>query len=401
MTNEPSQEALVAAYDLLFEESRHRGFEGSDPFDGLNSGVLRAIPLIRNVPLVRLGFLQLVKRSPVELRGLLKVDEGRNPKGIALFALGEFARATATGSVVHRESALRLLEMLSEAALIPEDGSVAWGYNFDWQSRAFFIPKGTPAIVPTAFAAAAFVKAFEHTGSEEYLETAKGVCRFITGSLNRPVETKDHLCFSYSPVDNSIIFNASLLAAETLASVGAAAGDAGNREMVVRASRFVIDSQDERGAWNYGPMIRHRWVDNFHTAFTLLSLDRISGCIPQIREIVAPAIERGIDFWLEHLFLPDGTPKYYDGRTYPVDIHSAGAAIATLSQLSVKVEDCRRMARKVAAWTINNMRNADGQFAYRLSGHRLDRRVFMRWGNAWMAYALASLIESGSPGSGE
>ena len=330
----------------------------------------------------------------------MKVDEGKNPKGIALFALGEFSRAKATGLSTHLESALRLVEMLSETALIAEDGSVAWGYNFDWQSRAFFIRKDTPAIVPTAFAAAAFVKAFEHTGNAEYLDTAEGVCRFITGSLNKTVDTDDHLCFSYSPVDNSVIFNASLLAAESLASAGAAKGDAVNEQLVVRACRFVVDNQDERGAWNYGPKMRHRWVDNFHTAFTLLSLDRITGFIPRTREKISPAIERGIDFWLENLFLSDGTPKYFDNKTYPVDIHSAAAAIVALSQLSVKVEECRRAAMKIASWTIEHMQRDDGQFAYRLSKHRLDRRVFMRWGNAWMAYALASLIESGKPDNG-
>jgi len=35
----------------------------------------------------------------------------------------------------------------------------AWGYNFDWQSRNFFAPRGTPTIVPTAFAARALIEA--------------------------------------------------------------------------------------------------------------------------------------------------------------------------------------------------------------------------------------------------
>ena len=34
----------------------------------------------------------------------------------------------------------------------------AWGYNFDWQSRNFFAPRGTPTIVPTAFAARALIE---------------------------------------------------------------------------------------------------------------------------------------------------------------------------------------------------------------------------------------------------
>ncbi|MCV4615500.1 hypothetical protein OFM04_36925, partial [Escherichia coli] len=53
----------------------------------------------------------------------------------------------------------RLLDSLDELALYGKtaDGRTtrSFGYNFDWQSRAFFAPKGTPTIVPTAFAAKA------------------------------------------------------------------------------------------------------------------------------------------------------------------------------------------------------------------------------------------------------
>src|SRR5205823_9701323 len=102
---------------------------------------------------------------------------------------------------------------------------VVWGYNFDWQSRAFFAQRDTPMIVPTAFAGRALVEASRDLDNEEYLRFARTICDFILHDLHRSEETSDEVCFSYSPLDRTRIFNASLLAGETLATVGGLLGE--------------------------------------------------------------------------------------------------------------------------------------------------------------------------------
>jgi hypothetical protein len=124
----------------------------------------------------------------------------------------------------------------------------AWGYNFDWQSRHFFAPKGTPTIVPTAFAARALLEAARVFDNPEFLEIARSVCDFILEDLLRTVETENEVCFSYSPNDQTQIFNASLLAAEILAEVGAATGETSLQTMAIKAARFVIRRQQEGGS---------------------------------------------------------------------------------------------------------------------------------------------------------
>jgi hypothetical protein len=74
----------------------------------------------------------------------------------------------------------------------------AWGYNFDWQSRNFFAPKGTPTVVPTAFAARAFVEAAREFHDGEYLSVARSACDFIFNDLPRCQTSSDQICFSYS-----------------------------------------------------------------------------------------------------------------------------------------------------------------------------------------------------------
>src|ERR1043165_4727678 len=140
---------LAPIYDRLYAWSAARGFAGSDPFDGLNSRMFQATPL-KNYRLPRLLLTQVVKRSPVNLRGLLCVEPGVNAKAIALFALAELARYRTTLDEAHADNAHELLDRLFDLGIRDAD-TLAFGYNFDWQSRAFFAPKGTPTIVPTAF----------------------------------------------------------------------------------------------------------------------------------------------------------------------------------------------------------------------------------------------------------
>ena len=383
------------AYDAVYAWAQAEGFAGHDPFDGLESRVFQATPLKR-VALARLAWLQMVKRTVVDLRDTLRVPKGVNAKGIALFALAELARFRDTLDEKHKRNALEHLQTLRELAITgrtaKDEPTKSFGYNFDWQSRAFYAPKGTPTIVPTAFAARAFLESYQLFGDEADLDFAAQVCRFIVSDLRRPHEDADTVCFSYTPRDSSLIFNASLLAGETLASAFAFTGDGEFRELAAKSARYVIQNQKKDGSGAYGPKLRHRWVDNFHTAFILLSLQRIRAAIPEVN--AGKAIGRGFDYWVENLFLSDGTPKYYDAQIFPVDIHSAAAAIAVLSEFGDEDDRALPLAEDVAAWTIENMRDPAGYFYYQIRKGETVTTPFIRWGQAWMAYALAKLLEA-------
>ena len=386
---------IEQAYDAVYAWAKAEAFAGHDPFDGLESRVFQATPL-KHLSLARLAWLQMVKRAAVDLRDTLRVPKGVNAKGIALFALAELSRFRDTLDEEYKRIALEHLQTLRELAIAGRtakgESTKAFGYNFDWQSRAFYAPKGTPTIVPTAFAARAFVESYRLFGDEADLDFAVEVCRFIVSDLRRPHEDADTVCFSYTPRDSSLIFNASLLAGETLASAFAFTGDGEMMEIAAKSARYVIENQKKDGSWAYGPKLRHRWVDNFHTAFILLSLKRIGEAIPEVS--ARKAITRGFDFWVENLFLPDGTPKYYDAEIFPVDIHSAAASIAVLSEFGDEDDRALPLAEKVASWTIENMQDSEGYFYYQIRKGETVTIPFIRWGQAWMAFALARLLEA-------
>lgn len=420
------REELEEVYERARAWSRARGYAGHDPFDALNSRLFQSTPLRRS-RLARLAWTQAFKRSPLSPRALALVPVGRNSKGTALFALAALSRLRATRDEEHADEARTLLEDLLDARVETLSGA-AWGYNFDWQGRAFYAPRGTPTVVPTAFAVRALVEAAQVFGSgfvdddaarvcsRKYMDAARAACEFIIKDLNRSDESKDEVCFSYTPLDRTRVFNASLLAGEALASVGASVGKNDWVEEGLRAALYVARRQREDGSWAYGADSYQSWADNFHTAFILTSLARIhvacgrvehegvavgnrpggdenhAGAIGEIRR----ALSRGYAFWRSSFFLADGWPKYYHRAAYPADAHSAGAAVVAFAELKDTEPDALELARRVAHWAVRELFDQRGFFYYQRRRLYTVRTPYMRWSQGWMTYALARMLEVSS-----
>ena len=381
---------FAQAYQQLFSWCRELEFAGHDPFDALNSHLFRASPFAKSRT-ARLLWTQLLKRSPIDLRGVALVPGEPNAKGIALFALAQLAIYRHEKTEAAAQEVKNLLAMLLWLKVDGFSGA-AWGYNFDWQNRNFFAPRGTPTVVPTAFAARALIEASREFPNEEYLAVARSVCDFLLRDLPRTVETETELCFSYAPETNTRIFNASLLAAEVLATVGKITNDSTLCATAERAARYVVNQQQPDGSWTYGTEPAQSWIDNFHTAYNLFSLKRIiSAC--NLGDEFQQSLERGYRYWTETFFLADGWPKYYHDDLYPVDTHAAASAIVTLLECRDPDDRSTRMARQVASWTIKNLRDKRGFFYYQRRRFYTVRKPYMRWTQAWMLYALARLLE--------
>jgi len=385
---------LTRAHQDLWQWCRRQGFAGYDPYDALNSRWFQ-VTSFKRWRWARLAWTQFHKRSPVNFRSLVGIPRERNAKGIALFALAALAEYRRSQTKEAETEARELLDDLMWMRLKGFKGA-AWGYNFDWQSRSFFAPRGTPMVVPTAFAARALCEAAEVFGHEEYLPFARTICDFILNDLNRSEETDTEVCFSYSPLDQTRVFNASLLAGETLAVVGRLTGEASLADWAMRAARYVIRRQRADGSWSYGGDDYQSWADNFHTAFILGSLSRIIDSCASARDELEPAVVRGYEFWKERFFLGNGWSKYYPDRLYPADVHSAASAIVTLVELRGCVPGTLNLAEQIAEWAITNLRDNRGFFYHQRRRFYKVRIAYMRWSEAWMAYALARLEEGKS-----
>jgi hypothetical protein len=380
------------AHDELFSWCQQHDFAGHDPFDALNSRLFQATPLAQSRN-ARFIWTQLLKRSPLDFRGLAQVPAERNAKGIALFALAQIANYRRDQK---EEANQRAHSFLSELLSMKLDGyrGACWGYNFDWQSRNFFAPRGTPTIVPTAFAARALIEKVQDLQDvqDKYPGMARSVCDFILEDLPRTVDNKNELCFSYAPNTTTRIFNASLLAAEVLAGVGKLTGEPQLVAAAERAARYVVNNQRPDGSWAYGADPKQSWIDNFHTAYILFSLKRIIE-VSAIGSEFQPALERGYKYWKNHFFLAEGWPKYYHDEPYPADAHAAASAIVTFVECRQLDKEAVKLAENVASWTIRNLRDSRGFFYYQRRRFHTVRKPYMRWTQAWMLYALSRLLE--------
>ena len=140
-------------------------FSGADPFDGLNSRVFAKLPF-SSLPIARLAWLQLFKKSPYDFRALAKVPPSTNPVTLALAArtyalTGEHEKM--------RRTIERLVDMRSERG-----GHGAWGYPFPWQAKAFYVARGVPNVIATAYA----VRAVSDCGTSGKPAHHHGCCRF-------------------------------------------------------------------------------------------------------------------------------------------------------------------------------------------------------------------------------
>jgi len=377
--------------DRLFTYCQNQDWRGYDPYDGLNSKIFGALPFCKNNKFVRLAFQQVNKRSIINLRPLLMVAKGRNPKGIGLFLCSVTNLSKLFRDEAYSPLISKFIDWLREDASSGYGGD-CWGYNFDWQSRAFFLPRGTPTVVNTSFISRGILNAYRVTQKEEYLRIARSSCDFILDDLNRMHENNG-FCFSYSPLDHYYVHNATALASSLLAGVYSETGEESLAREAKMSVQYVIDHQKDDGSWSYGEgaVAQKTGTDNFHTGFILESLKiytestEDTGCIPNIR--------KGLNFYQKNFFCENGAPKYFADRMYPFDIHSAAQAIITLIQLKDYGAD-QELCRKVLSWMIDTMQDRKGYFYYQKGKHLTNRIPYIRWAQAWASHALATYLVS-------
>jgi hypothetical protein len=144
------------------------------------------------------------------------------------------------------------------------------------------------------------------------------------------------------------------------------------------------------GAWYYGEEPKYHWIDNFHTGYNLDSLKCYIESTGDQR--FKSHLDLGFRYFKMNFFEPEGRPKYYHNRAYPIDIQCAAQAIETLTKFAGHDPEALPTAVKVARWTIRNMQDPSGYFVYRMYPLFVARIPMLHWGQATMYRALALLL---------
>ena len=393
---------IVNSLTALQKYCEAEDFKGWDPYDGLNSRIFNALPLLKNSAICRLIMIQLFKRNPVNLRRIAMIPKDYNPKAIALFISGycNLYQAIEAASELQnafgpkqqiKETIERLARILISMRSQGQYHGACWGYNFDWQARRLFLfPRFTPTVVVTSFCASALFDAYQITGTKEFLDVGLSSARFVVDDLHRTPYGSGFL-FSYSPLQgNDTVFNASLLGAKILSLCYGYTLSPQYRQLASEAVAAACEAQRPDGSWVYGLLPVQAWVDSFHTGYNLDALNTYSTLTGD--RTFDRNIERGFQFYIKNFFHEDGTPKYYHDKTYPIDIHCPAQLLVTLSALN-QLSEHTELARKVTDWTIRNMQDKKGYFYYQIKPALSSKIPYMRWSNAFMFNALSHCLK--------
>ena len=365
-------------------------YKGYDPYDGLNSSVFQHLPVIKNSRYARLAWIQFFKRSPVNFRRLCGIKKEYNPKALGLFLSGYCNLYKTNPKELYLQKINFFIQKINEVAITGYSGT-CWGYNFDWEARAFFHPKNMPTIVASSFIANALLDAYEITGSENLLATSRSTCAFFLKDLNRTYDENGNFSFSYSPVDKSVVFNASLLGSRLLTRIYSFTKEELLFQEAKKSVAFCCSYQQSNGSWAYGTLPFHKWIDNFHTGYNLECLSDYM--LYSGDNTYKESLEKGFKYYINTFFTEEGIPKYYSNSIYPIDIHAPAQLIITVKKLN-KTTEYKNLLDKVLNWTIENMQADKGYFYYQVNKYFTSKINYMRWSQAWMFYAFSKYFSS-------
>jgi len=364
-------------------------WSGIEPYDALNSHLFAEGGLFDH-KLCRLVATQLLKRSPINLRAILKVKPSTNPKALGLF-LTSLVRLEKAGSF-DVDAKLKIIDRLVELRS-PGEKQWCWGYNFPWQTRTVLVPRWSPNLVCTTFAAFGLLDVFDRSGDARLLDMGASAAQYLLDELYW--EDSDGRCgFAYPTVEARYqIHNANLLASALCLRVSRLTGDSQFVDRAEKVARYSAEAQNPDGGWFYGELLSQRWIDNFHTGFNLGALLDISRFMKA--QEFDERVSRGYDYFKKTFLRPDGSVRYYSHETYPIDAHCIAQTLITLSDFSKDDPTALSLAGKAFEWSVKNLWDEKSScFWYRKYPCFTIKTSYMRWTQVWMLLGLVRYWEA-------
>lgn len=377
---------LSIALRKLVRYIEEENYCGYDPYDGLMSPLFK-LPFLRSNKKTRFLSQQFLKRFPINLRPILGIKKGLNPVTIGLCVQG-YTGMMKIFPDEQKEIQSKIEQLIDKLDQLIPNGfhGACWGYDFHWEARYAKIPAYQPTIVATGIITNALFQYFRETGNQRAFNLCLSAVNFVLNDLNRTYKSdSDEFCFSYSPFDKQTVFNASMKAVRLLAQVYSITKNESLKNTANKATAFVMNHQRPDGAWIYSTQQAGKWIDNYHTGYVL-------DCLKDYQSFTgdhsfAQNLDRGFQFYLNHFFLPNGHPKFYNNNPFPVDCTAAAQSLLTLSKFG-EVE----RAYQTAMFMIENMQHKDGSFYFRKYKWHNEKTSFMRWSNAWMLAGIATML---------
>lgn len=380
------------SFNALERYVARRRYRGYDPYDAL----LSRFPFLKLGKWPPILAIQVMKRNPLNVRKIMGIPKMWNPKALGLFLHGYSLLPV---SDENAERCRWLFEKLLELKTADTSG-MAWGYPFPWASPEKVLQAWSPTSVVTGFVVQGLDAYYKTYKDERALDAMRQSCVFLTEDLFHTIDEEiDTYKISYSTCKPDFCYNASLLAAQAYALTYAHTGQKVYAEIARKALHTVLKRQKNDGSWNYSENLqsgKQRVQIDFHQGFILDSILAISEALDSYPEAVEKALHSGFEFYAHNQFRHDGRALWRLPDNYPADIHHQAQGILTAARFHHYSQSglAAELSKSVLNFTIENFQDKRGFFYYRKHRYFIDRTSYMRWGNAWMFLAMATVYRA-------
>ena len=384
----------------LIEYCEKEEYKGYDPYDTLNSPILYRLPGNYS----KFVILQLQKRNPINIRGMLGIGKEYVHKGMALFLksystlyqlvdtgkLDDFAIEISTSQLLAKAN--YFYNWLLSNSTEGYDG-LCWAVTFPIARKNSIRPKIDPSSVLACFVAEAMFEYYKINPSKEIIDKLEQIARFI--EINIPfIETDKGICYSYTTRKQDIVFNANMHVAQFFSQFYALTNNIKYFELAKKCVEFTISYQEEDGKWAYSINASgiKKYQSDFHQGFIIDSLSeyiRLTGDNDRNKKI---ALDKAVSFYKTKIFRTNGSSYWRFPQKWPIDIHNQSQGIITFTNQNSENVDYLKFASKITQWTIENMQDKKGYFYYQKWPIITNKIPYIRWSQAWMMLALTTIL---------
>lgn len=322
----------------------------------------------------------------------------RVPIGDAHYAMGFAFLAKLSGEDRYYRRSVHFLEVLEQTRCAGY-AEYCWGYPFDWETMRGTIPAGTPLITTVPYVYEAFQQVYQLDGESKWREVMHSIAEHALKDYKDFATSATAATCSYSPYpEHSVsVVNANAYRAYLLANAAAEFNDDRYSATAERNLNFVLEAQNEDGAWFYARDGKRSFVDHFHTCFVLKALTKIE----KITRSAActSAIERGVDYYVRNLFDEEGLPKPFARAprltVYRRELYDYAECINLAVLLRGRFAALDERLGTVVKDILSRWQTAQGSFRSRQLYLGWDNTPMHRWASAQLFRSLCMLLATG------
>jgi hypothetical protein len=319
----------------------------------------------------------------------------RFPIADAHYAMGFAFLSRALDEPAHYRRAVHFLNAL-EATRAPGYERHGWGYPFDWETRNGTLKAHTPFITTLPYAYEAFRDVYAIDKDERWRRVMRSIAEHaLLDYRDVPLPTGAATCaYSPAPDDPAGVINASAYRAGLLTMAGIDFSEPRYTEAAERNVQFVLEAQNPDGSWYYSIDGARDFVDHFHTCFVLKGLAKVEA-------LAAPrgctqAIERGVAYYVRHLFDDQGLPKPFSRAprltVYRHELYDYAESVNLATLLRGRFPELDRILSSVVHDLLTRWRKPDGSFRSRRLYFGWDNVPMHRWAQSQAFRSLAFLL---------